>query len=306
MNMIILYRLKSMCICFGFSLLHVSAFATSTLNCSDTNQQNFILRESQDNITKRVMLVHARCAKNVLTMMLEDRAVLRLRLCDQNIKPFDCTKISIEGGVDQVLKPYDLTVITDGLSTHLSAQNGKRYTLSPSDDQRPLLTTKTLLAPIMRYRGKSISEKKLPRVGRFGAIRLGKRLHTAIDLKAQHGVKVFAPGNGMVVFISHLTTQSTVYLKHKKKDGTFFYTALAHLKDIHDNVGKVVSEQTVLGRAMNATEMAKTKHHYNHIHFEVRRTLADLGNYSIDTRSIEALEKNFVNPSLVLNGLSPW
>lgn len=304
--MIILYRLKSMCICFGLTILHSTAFADTPLSCSEANQQNYILSESQDDITRRIMLVHARCTKNVLTMLLEGRAVLRLRLCDQNIKPFDCTKISIEGGIDQVLKPYDLTLRTDGLNTHLSAKNGKRFTISPSADLLPLLTVKKIVAPMMSYRGKSFSEKKLPRVGRFGAVRLGKRLHTAVDLKAQQGVKVFAPGNGIVVFISHLPTQSTVYLKHKKEDGTFFYTALAHLKDIHDTVGKVVSEQTVLGRAMNATEMAKTKHHYNHIHFEVRRTLKDLGNYSIDTRNSQALEKNFVNPSLVLNGHSPW
>jgi len=270
--------------------------------CKWADQKYLTVSEFKNGRLQRQYLTQGECNKNTLEIKFEKESLLQLTESD-----------SATGPSSDVLLKFDRL---RAMKTHWRLDQGQ-IRLAPvtspfTFELRPLIEnlnfeeTKSAKWPVRAFRQGKLVEKDIPVSGRFAVNRKGHRVHTALDIPTSPGEDILSTGPGIVTMISHLKTQKTVFVKHKNEEGSFFYSAYAHLKEPNVQIGQVVDENTVLARAMEKNEWAQTKHLYNHVHFEVRKDLQDHGHFSISTKNRKQLTSVFADPLLVLKGKWKW
>lgn len=266
--------------------------------CNHLQQKYFLLSEIRSSFIKRKIFLQADCKNDQLFFKLDQSHVLIL-------DKFKDGSVSVEGIISYSHRPIVCPLQNDQGAFKIKIADRTLF-LEPSEKSGLVNTADVFLVPVKSLRGKVYLEKNIPVSGQFGRQRKGERFHTAIDIPTPYEESILSPADGQVVMISNLKTQSTLFIRHLKKDKTIFYSAYSHVKDLAVSVGDLVNSQTMLARTFTREEFKKTHHVYNHVHFEVRKGLDDLGNGSIHANLHEKLSKIFVNPSLPLEGLWEW
>lgn len=281
-----------------FFFARAEAQSKNVFPCNHLHQKYFLLSETKSNFLRRKILLQADCKNDQLTFNLDQSHILIFN------KSKDGT-VSVEGLISYSHRPIVSPLQNDKGVYKINIANRNLF-LEPSDKSGLVNTAEVFLVPVKSLRGKVYLEKNIPVSGQFGRQRKGERFHTAIDIPTPYEENILSPADGQVVMISNLKTQSTLFIRHLKKDKTIFYSAYSHVKDLAVSVGDLVNSQTMLARTFTREEFKKTHHVYNHVHFEVRKSLDDLGNGSIHANLHEKLAKLFVNPSLPLEGVWEW
>jgi|GEM_PF-3503171 len=129
-------------------------------------------------------------------------------------------------------------------------------------------------------------------------------LHAGIDLEPPYskgrGFPVLAAAEGVVCATAFGRPEQTVVVQHQHKEGRPLFSLYKHLARIYVRPGDVVGKHTILG----LTESRYDRHGptYAHLHFEIRRTLADGGKASYMATN-RHFAKIFANPEEVLKSL---
>ena len=280
--------------------------STFALDCVRYHNKFFILTEYESSTAKRLLLTKSFCQNSVLTLKFENSSILRLRFESSYNHLKTDWRYYLEGSISARKQPVRVTISQLDDRSLIKMRDELIFQLDTITAPQALTPIGLLQSPIARQQTDPQWAKKIPSHGKFGNPRKDNRLHTAIDIPAEKSAKLCATGVGQVIYISHLKTQSSIFIKHMSHQKKEFYTALAHVKDIEVKVGQYVNPSTTIARALTNSEFKKTKHKYNHIHFEVRKTISDLGHYSISTRDLAKLHQNFLDPELALTSGVSW
>lgn len=121
--------------------------------------------------------------------------------------------------------------------------------------------------------------------------------HAGLDLKGDFNEKVYALGFGWVVQIFRQFPQRSVVIEHHLPDGGILYSMYVHVEDIHVRVGDWVDENTLLARLFSEEELERANFGTaNHLHLEIRKTLADRGRASYASMSMAELNRVCMDP----------
>jgi len=138
-------------------------------------------------------------------------------------------------------------------------------------------------------------------VGVFGEYRRSYKPghhHAGLDLWGAFNETVYAIGFGWVVRVFGEFPNRSVVIEHHLDDGRILYSMYVHIEDIRVEVGDWVDEQTPLGRVFDKEELKKANFNTpNHLHLEIRKSLADSGRASIASMSMKALGRFCLDPS---------
>lgn len=124
--------------------------------------------------------------------------------------------------------------------------------------------------------------------------------HGGTDLKGRPGEPVYAAGIGRVAYRYWPFPNETVVIRHRLPDGETIYTVYTHIVDIGVNPGDPVTPDTVIGRLFNKEEMKRARFSNPHLHFEIRKDMADMGRASFTSMTKKELDRYAVDPLLFL------
>jgi murein DD-endopeptidase MepM/ murein hydrolase activator NlpD len=137
-------------------------------------------------------------------------------------------------------------------------------------------------------------------VGSYGEYRSSYKpghLHAGIDLEGAFGETVYAIGDGRVYRIYHEFPHRSVIVEHSLLDGKNLYSIYTHVQEIKVGVGDRVDERTALARLFDAEELKRADFGTpNHLHLEIRTSMADNGRASYASMSREELDKYCTDP----------
>lgn len=137
-------------------------------------------------------------------------------------------------------------------------------------------------------------------VGVFGEYRRSYKPghhHAGLDLWGASNETVYAIGYGWVVRIFGEFPNRSVVIEHHLADGRILYSMYVHIEDIRVEVGDWVDEHTPLGRVFDKEELKRANFNTpNHLHLEIRKSLADRGRASIASMSMKALCRFCLDP----------
>ncbi|MFC2165713.1 M23 family metallopeptidase [Acidobacteriota bacterium] len=137
-------------------------------------------------------------------------------------------------------------------------------------------------------------------VGVYGEYRRSHRPghhHAGLDLWGAFNETVYSIGYGWVVRIFGGFPHRSVIVEHHLPDGSILYSAYVHIEDIKVEVGDWVDERTPLARVFNEEELERANFNTpNHLHLEIRKSLADEGRASYSSMSMRALNKFCLDP----------
>ncbi len=121
--------------------------------------------------------------------------------------------------------------------------------------------------------------------------------HAGLDLRGEFNEKVYAIGFGWVVQIFRQFPHRSVVIEHHLPDGNILYSMYVHVEDIQVRIGDWVDAHTHLARLFNEEELERADFSTaNHLHLEIRKTLADRGRASYASMSMSELNKACMNP----------
>ena len=121
--------------------------------------------------------------------------------------------------------------------------------------------------------------------------------HAGLDLKGDFKEKVYAIGFGWVVQIFRQFPHRSVVVEHHLPDGSILYSMYVHVEDIQVRVGDWVDENTALARLFSEEELEMADFGTtNHLHLEIRKTLADRGRASYASMSLSELNNACMDP----------
>jgi len=121
--------------------------------------------------------------------------------------------------------------------------------------------------------------------------------HAGLDLWGAFNETVYPIGYGWVVRVFREFPHRSVVVEHHLTDGDVLYSMYVHIEDIKVKVGDWVNERTALARVFNKKELEDAKFNTpNHLHLEIRKSLADRGRASYASMSIKALNRVCVDP----------
>lgn len=147
---------------------------------------------------------------------------------------------------------------------------------------------------------KSIQSIKGRVVGSYGEYRESYKpghLHAGIDLEGSFSETIYAIGSGQVHLIFREFPHQSVIVKHQLADGHYLYSVYTHVEQVKVNVGDWVDEQTPLARLFNQDELKRANFGTpNHLHFEIRKSIADDGRASYASMTREELDKYCMDP----------
>jgi len=122
-------------------------------------------------------------------------------------------------------------------------------------------------------------------------------LHAGVDLKGSYNETVFAIGTGQVHLIFHEFPHQTVVVKHQRPDGNLLFSVYTHVEDIQVDVGEWVDERTPLARLFSEDELGRANFGTpNHLHLEIRISIADEGRASYASMTRQELNKFCMDP----------
>ncbi len=147
---------------------------------------------------------------------------------------------------------------------------------------------------------KSFSSIKSRLVGLYGEYRKSYKpghLHAGVDLEGSFNETIYAVSRGQVQLIFHDFPHKTVVVKHQQPDGRLQFSVYTHVEDIQVDVGEWVDEQTSLARLFNEDELKRANFGTpNHLHFEIRKSMADDGRASYASMTKDELNKFCMDP----------
>jgi murein DD-endopeptidase MepM/ murein hydrolase activator NlpD len=121
--------------------------------------------------------------------------------------------------------------------------------------------------------------------------------HAGLDLKGNFNENVYAIGFGWIVQIFRQFPHRSVVVEHHLPDGRILYSMYVHVEDIQVQIGDWVDENTPLARLFNKEELEKADFGTpNHLHLEIRKTLADRGRASYASMSMVELNMACIDP----------
>ena len=147
---------------------------------------------------------------------------------------------------------------------------------------------------------KSFASIKRRLAGSYGEYRKSYKpghLHAGIDLEGSFNETVYAIGRGQVYLIFHDFPHKTVAVKHQLPDGNLLFSVYTHVEQVKVNIGDRVDEYTPLARLFNKDELKRADFGTpNHLHFEIRESMADGGRASYASMTREELNKFCMDP----------
>jgi murein DD-endopeptidase MepM/ murein hydrolase activator NlpD len=121
--------------------------------------------------------------------------------------------------------------------------------------------------------------------------------HAGLDLKGNFNEIVYTIGFGWVVQIFRQFPHRSVVVEHHLPNGSILYSMYVHIEDIQVQVGDWVNENTPLARLFNKEELERADFGTpNHLHLEIRKTLADKGRASYASMSMAELNTACMDP----------
>ena len=121
--------------------------------------------------------------------------------------------------------------------------------------------------------------------------------HAGLDLKGDFNEKIYALGFGWVVQIFRQFPHRSVVIEHHLPDGNILYSMYVHVEDIQVRIGDWVDANTPLARLFSEDELERADFGTaNHLHLEIRKTLADRGRASYASMSMAELNKVCMDP----------
>lgn len=122
--------------------------------------------------------------------------------------------------------------------------------------------------------------------------------HAGIDLRGRYEETVYPICRGVVVAVAYAFPHRTVYVMHELPDGTTFFSAYKHIEQPKVGFGDWVEADTPIARLFSRAELkaARFGKAPNHVHLEIRKTLADDGAASFTAMSKEELLEVLYDP----------
>ena len=122
-------------------------------------------------------------------------------------------------------------------------------------------------------------------------------LHAGVDLKGSYNETVFAIGTGHVYHIFREFPHKSVIVEHSLQDDAVLYSVYTHVEDIEVDVGDWVDERTPLARLFSEDELERANFGTpNHLHLEIRISIADEGRASYASMTRQELNKFCMDP----------
>ncbi|NOR13866.1 MAG: peptidoglycan DD-metalloendopeptidase family protein [Candidatus Aminicenantes bacterium] len=161
-------------------------------------------------------------------------------------------------------------------------------------------------SPFTETDRKSLSLLKDRITGIYGEYRRSYKpghFHAGLDLKGDFNERVYAIGFGWIVQIFRQFPHRSVVVEHHLPDGSILYSMYVHIEDIQVQVGDWVDENIPLARLFNAEELESADFGTpNHLHLEIRKTLADRGRASYASMSMAKLNMACIDPLKFFKG----
>ena len=121
--------------------------------------------------------------------------------------------------------------------------------------------------------------------------------HAGLDLRGNFNEKVYPIAFGWIVQIFRQFPHRSVVVEHHLPDGNILYSMCVHVEDIQVRVGDWVDENTPLARLFDEEELERADFGTpNHLHLEIRKTLADRGRASYASMSLAELNTACLDP----------
>jgi len=121
--------------------------------------------------------------------------------------------------------------------------------------------------------------------------------HAGLDLWGAFNETVYPIGYGWVVRVFREFPHRSVVVEHHLSDGDVLYSMYVHIEDIKVKVGDWVDERTAMARVFNQKELDDAKFNTpNHLHLEIRKSLADRGRASYASMSMRILNRVCLDP----------
>ena len=137
-------------------------------------------------------------------------------------------------------------------------------------------------------------------VGSYGEYRKSYKpghLHAGIDLEGSFSETIYAIGRGQVHLIFREFPHQSVIVKHQLPEGDLLYSVYTHVEHVEVDVGDWVDENTHLARLFNQDELKRANFGTpNHLHFEIRKSMADNGRASYASMTRKELDKFCMDP----------
>ena len=147
-----------------------------------------------------------------------------------------------------------------------------------------------------RRKYKSIMKRLVSRYGAYRNTLIVGHKHAGIDLRTYLRQRIYAIGVGKVVYMHISHPHFTVFVKHWLPDGTIIYSSYKHITTLRVNIGDWVTHRTVLARAYDKGEYEDSGYPVNHLHFEMRTSIDDMGEASSSSMTMEELDKHCMDP----------
>ncbi|MCB9763769.1 MAG: peptidoglycan DD-metalloendopeptidase family protein [Alphaproteobacteria bacterium] len=120
--------------------------------------------------------------------------------------------------------------------------------------------------------------------------------HAGVDLETTFAEPVHPICTGRVVDIHLGSPHRTIVLGHVTPEGERFWSSYKHVEDIQVARGDWVDPDTPLARVFDDAEQKAAPWALNHLHFEMRRSVADNGAASWTSMTMEELERYAFDP----------
>jgi murein DD-endopeptidase MepM/ murein hydrolase activator NlpD len=137
-------------------------------------------------------------------------------------------------------------------------------------------------------------------VGSYGDYRKSYKpghLHAGIDLEGAFNETIYAIGSGKVHMMFRSFPHQSVIIEHWMSGGDFLYSVYTHVEQIQVKVGDWVDENTPIARLFNQDELKRANFGTpNHLHLEIRKSIADEGRASYASMTRQELDKFCMDP----------
>ena len=121
--------------------------------------------------------------------------------------------------------------------------------------------------------------------------------NAGVDLEGSFNETIYAIGYGQVHLIFRDFPHKSVIIKHHLEGGDLLFSVYTHVEDIEVNVGDWVEVRTPLARLFNEDELKQANFGTpNHLHLEIRKSLADEGRASYSSMTKQDLNKFCIDP----------
>jgi murein DD-endopeptidase MepM/ murein hydrolase activator NlpD len=157
-------------------------------------------------------------------------------------------------------------------------------------------------APISAENRRDFSLLKKQIIGQYGDFRSSPKRghkHAGIDILGDFNETVHAIGKGIVIQIFRHFPHKTIVIKHDIQTEDSLYSVYTHVEEIQVRIGDRVTHETPIARLFTQEELARSNFGtMNHLHFEMRTSIADNGRASWASMTLPELSRYCMDPLL--------